>query len=171
MLTLKKLGMAVAVLAIIAIAAIACGDDDDDASAQDTGSEETQKTQVMAAMIAYRSEGLHEIDDAAQEASEIDPTWKGRVTRMRQLTAGVDWPAEFAEPAATLESELQLTADAIDEEDLGAVKEHIPLAHQAWHEFEEGAFAYIAGEEGGDHEQDDEGEGDHNEDDSSPTGE
>lgn len=147
MLTLKKALIALPILALLAIAAVACGDDDDDATAQGDAAGDVQKTQVIAAMIGYRAEALHEIDDTAQEASEIDPTWKGRVTRMRQVTAGVNWPADFADSAATLESELQLTADAIDAEDLGSVKEHVTLAHDAWHEFEEEAYAYIAGEE------------------------
>ncbi len=161
MLTLKHTVIALVVLAVLALTAVACGDDDDDASAQGDIGGDVQKTQVIAAMIGYRAEALHEIDDTAQEASEIDPTWKGRVTRMRQVTAGVNWPAEFAEPTATLESELQLTADAIDAEDLGSVKEHITLAHDAWHEFEEGAYAYIAGEEME--------EGDHDEESASPS--
>lgn len=161
MLTWKRAVIALPVLALLATAAIACGDDNDDAAAQgDTGGD-VQKAQVMAAMIGYRAEGLHEIDDTAQEASEIDPAWKGRLTRMRQVTAGVDWPSEFAEPASTLESELQMTADAIDAEDLAGVKEHITLAHEAWHEFEEMAYGYIAGEEME--------EGDHDEESASPS--
>lgn len=159
MFSIKRISLIVAAGALIALAAAACGDDDDanGASGGEAASrEEVQKAEVLAAMTLYRAEGLHLIDDEAQEASEIAAGWSGSVTRMRQATAGVDWPDIFVEQAQTLESELMQVEEAIDAEDLAAVKEHITLAHETWHEFEEEAYAYIAGEEaeeGEDHEE------------------
>ena len=144
MLSIRPLLFVCLAAAGLVLVAAACGDDDDAGAADEPAA---QKAQVLAALTMYRAEGLHEIDDEAQEASEIDPEWRGRVTRMRRVTAGVDWPEEFAERAATLEEELALTEEAIDAEDLGAVKEHILASHEAWHEFEEQAYQFFAGEE------------------------
>jgi hypothetical protein len=154
--SVKRIALIGAVLGVLALTAVACGDDDNanGTSGGAASREELQKTQVISAMIGYRVEGLHEIDNAAQEATAIDPVWNGKITRMRQVTAGVDWPDEFADTAATLESELGMTSEAIDAEDLRGVKEHIVLAHAAWHGFEEQAYAFIAGEDtapSGDH--------------------
>lgn len=153
---LRTTAATVVAVGVIVMALAACNDDSSDSADAQAGVQaETQKAQMMAALIQYRLEDIHNLDDSVQRASGIEPAWKGKVTRMRQVTAAVDWPEEFADNTATFESELGLEEEALDAEDLKAVKEHSALAHQAWHGIDGRAYAYIAGEgdgQGEDHE-------------------
>jgi hypothetical protein len=153
---LLAVGLAIVVLAI---AAVGCNDDDDnggdDVSAQldtiqatlDELVESSQRGHVLATMTTIRTEGLHDIDDAAQQASEIEAGWSGAITRMRQAVGGTDWPDELSADAADWHAKLEAAEDAIDSGDLAASKTAISEAHAAWHLIESPAFQFIAGEE------------------------
>jgi hypothetical protein len=158
---LLLIGLA-AVLALALVAAAACGDDDDDdgdggnGAAAEQALLDAQRAQVLATMTTFRVEGLHDIDETAQEASEIEAGWSGAIGRLRQAVAGVDWPADLADGGAGLEAALVACEESLDAEDLASFKTDISDAHGVWHDFEHAAYAFVAGEE---HSEDD-GHGD-----------
>ena len=139
--------IALALAAVLTLGLSACDDDDGDESESGTLQGDVSRTSVTVAMTAYRAEGLHDLDDEATTASEIGAGWSGSVERMHAVTVGTLWPEDLKPMAATLEDELQMTEDAIAAEDLKGTKEHIALAHAAWHDLEHDAYAYIGGEE------------------------
>ncbi len=157
----------------LAIAAAACGDDDDDGDSDGDGAvsarldtiqatldelvEGSQRGQVLATMTTIRTEGLHEIDDLAQRASEIVAGWDGAITRMGQAVGGTDWPTELSAEAEDWHTKLVAAEEAIGSGDLAASKTAISEAHAAWHNIEHAAYQYIAGDEatGGDEHNDD----------------
>ncbi len=153
---LLVVGLAVVALAI---AAAACGDDDngngDDVSAQldtiqaslDQLVESSQRGHVLATMTTIRTEGLHEIDGAAQKASEMQAGWDGALTRMGQAVGGTDWPDELSADAADWHMKLVAAEEAISSGDLSATKTAIAEAHGAWHLFEPAAYQFAAGDE------------------------
>ena len=153
---LLAVGLAVVVLAI---AAAACGDDDngngDDVTAQldtiqatlDELVESSQRGHVLATMTTIRAEGLHDIDTAAQQASEIQAGWDGAITRMGQAVGGTAWPDELSTDAADWHSKLVAAEEAISSGDLAAAKTAIGFAHAAWHNFEPAAYQFAAGDE------------------------
>jgi hypothetical protein len=158
------------ILAVVAILAFAtgalfiaaCGDDDDNgASAQvdqsdfDALKEQVTKTAILSAMTVFRVDELHQLDEDASEATEIDSGWEGRVTRMLRATKSVEWPADMQEMADALIQKLTELQTALTEENLDDVKTLAPEAHDAWHDLEHDTGPFIAGEE---HE---EGEDDH----------
>ena len=151
---LLLIGLA-AVLALALVAVAACGDDDDDNGGNGSSAQaeqallDAQRAQVLATMTLIRLEELHQIDEDAQPAAEIEAGWSGAVTLMRQAVAGVDWPADLADGGAELEMTLMASEEALDAEDLQSFKAAITDAHTAWHGFEHEAFAFIAGEEAG----------------------
>ncbi len=140
---------------VLAITAAACGDDDDDISSQldtiqatlDELVESSQRGHVLATMTTIRTEGLHEIDTEAQQASEIQAGWDGAITRMGQAVAGTDWPDELSADAADWHAKLVTAEEAISSGDLAASKTAISEAHAAWHGIEHSAYQFIAGEE------------------------
>jgi hypothetical protein len=144
--------VALAVLAVLTLGLAACDDDEGDANTEESAAmqEDISRVSVTAAMTAYRTEGLHDLDDEATTASEIGAGWSGSIERMHAVTVGTLWPDDLEEMATTLEDELKMAEDAIDADDLEGSKEHIALAHAAWHDLEPQAYAYIAGEEGED---------------------
>jgi hypothetical protein len=154
---LMKPGFAAIALLSLTLFAAACSDDDDDANAQETGASDAElharvdRLEVEAVMASMRNEGLHEIDDEAQAASEIGDDWAGRVERMYLTTAGTTWPEAFQEQGEALESDLEALNDALEAEDLGSVKEASANAHQTWHDLEHDAYAFIGGQEPGAH--------------------
>jgi hypothetical protein len=161
-LRLLLLGLA-AVVAVALVAAAACGDDDDDdggaSSAQiEQALLDAQRAQVLATMNSFRIEQLHEIDEAAQEASEFEAGWEGSLERLHGAVIGVDWPDDLAEDAAGLAAALAEAEDAIVAEDLAAFKTAITNVHGLWHDFDHAAYAFISGEEHAEGEEDDHGE-------------
>ncbi|HUF52643.1 MAG TPA: hypothetical protein VMR52_02565 [Dehalococcoidia bacterium] len=163
---LLAVGLVVLLVAVIGVAAAACGDDDD-ADAQDGVTQEqldevaleTQRAQVLATMTAFRVEGLHEIDDAAQRASEFEAGWSGAITRMRQAVQGTNWPEALHAGAEETEAALISAEEAIADEDLAAFKTAAADAHAGWHGLERDAYSFVAGEEhSGDDGHDDEGD-------------
>jgi hypothetical protein len=143
--------MALTMLAIVASVALlfsACDDaEDNDASDADAaGSVSLEHTVLITAMNAYRTEGLHELDDEVQAASEMGAGWSGTLSRLHTVTAATEWPADLSEAARDLESELSAAVAAIKDDDLTAAKEHIGLAHAAWHDLEHDTYAMLAGE-------------------------
>lgn len=151
--------VALAAFAFGAIVMAACNSSDngDDAQAADQAAldavkDQATRAQVLAAATVFRVEGMHELDTAISKATEIDPAWEGKVTRMRRATAGVAWPDEMKDHATELEAALQGLEDAIQAEDMGNIKTYAPEAHGAWHELDGMAYPYIAGEAGGTHE-------------------
>jgi hypothetical protein len=161
---------------VLAIAAAACGDDDNDSNGGDVSAQldsiqttvddlqanvdelvaSSQRAHVLATMTTIRTEGLHEIDGEAQQASEIQAGWDGAFTRMAQAVGGTDWPDALSMDAADWHTKLVAAEEAIGSGDLSASKTAIAEAHAAWHMFEPGAYQYLAGEEvtGGDGEMD-----------------
>jgi hypothetical protein len=153
--SVKRLGLlGLAAVALVALLLAACGDDDDDdgggsadiQASLDRIEESLQRTQLTTAMTTYRAEGLHELDGEVVDASEIGAGWSGTLDRLHAVTMGTDWPDDMTEMAATLGSELALAIEAIDADDLAATKEHVGLAHAAWHNLEHDAYAAIGGE-------------------------
>jgi hypothetical protein len=154
---------AVAVLAFAAgavfIAACGGGDDANDAQAQvdqaalDAVKEQATKAQILATLTVFRVDAMHELDDQISEASEVDPDWQGRVTRMRRATASVVWPDDMKDMAATLLEKLTSLETALKDENLDDAKTLAPEAHDAWHELDHDAYAYIAGEEAESHDE------------------
>src|SRR6266540_3428333 len=100
-------------------------------------------------MTVFRVDEMHELDDQIGEASEIDPDWQGRVTRMRRATASVVWPDEMKDKAATLVEKLTSLEAALTDENLDDAKTLAPEAHDAWHELDHDAYPHIAGEDSG----------------------
>jgi hypothetical protein len=156
-----------AALAVVAVALFlaACGDDDDsdDNGQLDDIQVSLERTQVLTVMNALRVEGLHEIDDEAQTASEIEAGWSGAIGRLHQAVAGTTWPGDLAEGGEALEQALGDAHDALEAEDLAAFKTSVTASHDAWHDLEHDAYAFIAGEEH------DEGEGDGHDEEASPS--
>jgi hypothetical protein len=148
---------AVAVLAFAAgavfIAACGGGDDANDAQAQvdqaalDAVKEQATKAQILATLTVFRVDAMHELDDQISEASEVDPDWQGRVTRMRRATASVVWPDDMKDMAATLLEKLTSLETALKDENLEDAKTFAPESHDAWHELDHDAYAYVGGEE------------------------
>ncbi len=153
---LLVIGLAVV---IVAITAAACSDgdssDDDDVIARldtiqatlDELAESSQRGHVLATMTTIRTEGLHDIDDEAQQASEIQAGWNGALTRMGQAVAGTDWPDELSADAADWHLKLVAATEAVSSGDLAASKTAISEAHAAWHGIEHPAYQFIAGDE------------------------
>lgn len=168
----------VALLAFVtgALFIAACGDDDtNDAQAQvdqaalDAVRDQATNAQILAAMTVFRVDAMHELDDQIGEASEIDPDWQGRVTRMRRATASVVWPDEMKDMAATLLEKLTSLEAALTDENLDDAKTLAPEAHDAWHELDHDAYAHIAGEEAESHEEEATGDAGHSEEENSPS--
>lgn len=149
--------IALAVIAVLALGLSACNDDDADVDTAEIEAlqEDISRTSVTAAMTSYRAEALHDLDEEATTASEIGAGWSGSLERMHAVTVGTLWPADLEEIIVTFEDELQMAGDSIDADDLEGAKEHIALAHAAWHDLEHDAYAYIAGEEQTEGESDD----------------
>jgi hypothetical protein len=147
--------VALAALAIVALGA-ACSDDDDDDGGGDNAAlqEQITKTQVLAALTAFRAEDLHAFDEEAQDASEIDAGWSGKVTRLHRVAGSVTWPEALADRGAEFATSLADLEAALDGDDLSEVKGAVSEMHAAWHELDGDGYAYIAGEEPSD-------EGDH----------
>ena len=149
---LLVVGLAIVVLAITAAA---CGDDDDDISSQlDTIQatleelvESSHRGHVLATMTTIRTEGLHDIDDAAQQAAEIEAGWSGAITRMGQAVGGTEWPHELSADATHWYDKLIAAEEGIDSGDLAASKTAISEAHAAWHGIESPAYLFIAGDD------------------------
>lgn len=167
MITRFRLLVAGLAIVVLAITAAACGDDNDDVGAQldtiqstlDQLAESSQRGHVLATMTTIRTEGLHDIDDEAQQASEIQAGWNGALTRMGQAVAGTDWPDELSAEAAVWHLKLVAATEAISSGDLAASKTAISEAHAAWHGIEHPAYEFIAGEEvTGDMDMEDEGD-------------
>jgi hypothetical protein len=140
-----------ALVVLAAVGAAACADDSSDASADADEiarvEELAVKAQVTAAMATYRVEGLHNIDDESQKASEIQPGWAGPIDRMHQVTVGTQWPDELTGMADDLATGLEEASAALDAEDLETYKAAIGEAHGAWHDLEHDAYAFIGGHE------------------------
>lgn len=150
----------VAVVALMAFAVgalfvAACSDDDNtdaqassaaDQAALDAVKDQATKAQILAAETVFRVDAMHELDDQIGDATEIDTSWEGRVTRMRRATASVVWPDEMKDEAATLLTKLQSLETALKNENLDDAKTYAPEAHDAWHELDHMAYPYIAGE-------------------------
>lgn len=169
MITRFRLIAAGLAVVVLAIAAAACGDDDNasdggDVSAQldsiqatlDQLTVSSQRGHVLATMTTIRTEGLHEIDGEAQQASEIQAGWDGAFTRMAQAVGGTGWPDVLSMDAADWHAKLVAAEEAIGSGDLAASKTAIAEAHAAWHMFEPAAYQFLAGEDvtGGDGEMD-----------------
>lgn len=147
---------AVAVLAFAAgalfIAACSGGDDTDNAQAQvdqaslDAVKDQATKAQILATETVFRVDDMHGLNGEISAATELDPNWQGRVTRMRRATVSVAWPDSLKDMATTLVDKLTVLETAIKDEDLDAAKASVPEAHDAWHELDYDAYAYIAGE-------------------------
>jgi hypothetical protein len=156
-----KIVTAVALLAFafgaIVMAACSGGGDGDDAQAAadqaalDAVKDQATKAQILAAETVFRVEGMHDLDDTISEATEVDPNWQGKVTRMRRATASVVWPEEMKDHAATLVTKLQTLETALQDENLDGAKAAAPEAHDAWHELDNIAYPYIAGEQAESH--------------------
>jgi len=149
---------AVAAVALMAFAVgalfvAACSSSDDstgvqaaDQAALDAVKDQATKAQILAAETVFRVDAMHELDDQVGEATEIDPDWQGRVTRMRRASASVAWPADLKDKAATELAALQKLETDLKNEDLAAAKADVGAAHDSWHELDYDAYAYIAGE-------------------------
>jgi hypothetical protein len=146
---------AVAVLAFAAgglfIAACSGGDDASDAQATDQAAldavkDQATKAQILATETVFRLDSMHELDDQVGAATEIDPDWQGRVTRMRRAVASVTWPSELQEKAAAELAALQKLETDLINQDLAAAKADVGAAHDGFHELDSDAYPYIAGE-------------------------
>lgn len=137
-------------VAAIGIAAAACSDDDDggaNAQTNDVTLEDLQRVSVLTTMTTIRAEGLHQIDEDSQQASEIEAGWSGSITRLRQAVAGTLWPDDMSTDGDDFETKLIAAEDAIADDDLPASKTAISEAHAAWHGLEHAAYSFAAGEE------------------------
>lgn len=139
--------LAVLALSVLVIGAAACGDDDDDDDSGGANAEQVEKTAVLAALTAFRQEGLHEIDDAAQVADEIEAGWSGAVERMHKVSAGTAWPADLKDMGDEFTAALEVAHDDLDAEDLAAFKGHIAEAHAIWHDLDHEGYNFISGDE------------------------
>jgi hypothetical protein len=147
------------VVAVVVLIAAACGDDDDGGgnSAQldeiqatlDELVADSTRSHVLATMTAFRVEDMHALDEQVQQASEIEPGWAAAIGRLHHAVAGTSWPDELAETAGTLEENLAAAEAAAEADDLAEFKTATVLAHDAWHELEHSAYAYIGGGEDG----------------------
>jgi hypothetical protein len=141
--------VAVLALSVLLIGATACSDDDDDdADAADGVTLEAfQKNSVLTMAMMFRVEGLHDIDDTAQTADEIEAGWSGSLERLHAGMLGTSWPEELQEGADATIAALEASMADLEAEDLAGFKGHITEAHAAWHELEHPAYAFVGGEE------------------------
>jgi hypothetical protein len=147
----RKLGLiALTLVALVALLIAACGDDDDDSGGNGADltalEEQVTKAQVLAAMTVFRVEAIHDLDDSAQKAAEIEAGWSGQVDRMHIAMMSVTWPEDLKADADSLTAALGDLADAIEADDLEAVKGASGEAHAQWHDFEHETGTYLSGE-------------------------
>lgn len=160
-----KLTAIVAALAAVAlVAAAACGGNDGsnkqtEQQVQQMSSQLTDlqtsvknihdslmRQQVLLAYTALRAEGLHEIAESLNTASEIDPAWHGAVSRMHLIVKNTDWPDELKAAADDCAMKLEEFAKALDSGDLAGSKTAGPVAHLAWHELDGAAANFLGAE-------------------------
>lgn len=84
--------------------------------------------QVAIAVYLMESAGLHALDVRLNEGGEIEPGDAGRVERLTNLLATVDWPEELAADAEALLDTFMALAEALADDDADAAA---PLATQA----------------------------------------
>lgn len=142
------------------LAAAACGGNDNDTQTKDQLQQLEQKIndlqtslnnlheatmhqQVLLAYTSLRAEGLHEIAESVNTASEIDPAWHGAVSRMHLIVMATDWPEDLKAKADDCATKLKEFADALDGHDLAASKKVAPQAHLAWHELDGAAANFL----------------------------
>lgn len=156
-----RLVAVIAALAAVAmLAAAACGGNDNDTQTKDQLQQLEQKIndlqtslnnlheatmhqQVLLAYTSLRAEGLHDIAEAVNKASEIDPAWHGAVSRMHLIVMATDWPEDLKAKADDCATKLKEFADALDGHDLAASKKVAPQAHLAWHELDGAAANFL----------------------------
>lgn len=101
------------------------------------------RQQVLLAYTALRAEGLHEIAESVNTASEIDPAWHGAVSRMHLIVTATEWPEELKAAADDCAMKLEEFAKALDSGDLAGSKTAGPVAHLAWHELDGAAANFL----------------------------
>ncbi len=164
-----KINYFVPVAAIVVLAAVtasACSSDDGDLGPRVQESElqvqqlqgqleqlgrSLEKGQALAALNSLNATGFHAIDEEMQAASEIPAGILGRIRKARQSAEGMTWPAELEEQAGELVATLTDFENALSSNDLTNAKRLATASHDAFHNFEGLAYAYIAGEEAPDH--------------------
>jgi hypothetical protein len=122
-----------------------------------TGEEgHTDNAAILGALLALRSAGLHELDEATNDEGTIPDGAAGGVSFALVGMNAVEWPDDLAEAAADLTAKLEALSTALESEDAEQVAGPAAEVHEAWHDFDHDASAAISGGH-------DEGEGDHEE--------
>jgi hypothetical protein len=102
-----------------------------------------QQTQMVAAMYILSNVGLHDIDEAADAGEEIPAGASGGVNRALLAVASTQWPEDLQGGADAVQAALEELAAALEGTDNAAIVDAAAAAHDAQHEFEEGANAFL----------------------------
>ncbi|MCB0167219.1 MAG: copper chaperone PCu(A)C [Anaerolineae bacterium] len=93
-----------------------------------------QVFQVGLATYLLDTAGLHAIDERLNGQGQIEAGDAGLVSRVNQVVAVTDWPADLNPQADQLQSVLTQYADALGNDDLAAAKPLATEAHEAQHD-------------------------------------
>lgn len=111
---------------------------------------------VAMATYILDTAGLHGMDVAINESSEIESSYAGTVNRVARLLSATPWPPELAEEAVTMQATLAEFAEALSNDDVEAAKPLATRTHEEQHDFSHNIGAWINGQLGIEG-----GEGDH----------
>jgi hypothetical protein len=104
-----------------------------------------QREQVIGAVNALNTAGIHRLDEDLQKASTLDPALLSTIRRARQVAAATDWTEDLKDKAGTMVQAFHDFEAALASEDLAASKAASVAAHAAWHSLDQLAYAYISG--------------------------
>lgn len=150
----KRLLIILGMVFLLAAIAAACSDTSDledriatlEASLQEqvqSLNEGTQRVAILTALDTLQAQELHMLEEDIRLRGEVQPGAAGRVEAAMLTVAATDWPDELQVMADDLKAKLQALADAFDMGDVAAIKPVATAAHDAWHDLDREARAYL----------------------------
>ena len=129
-------------LAIISASAFAgCSDDSGGGS---------DATAVTAAVAFISNAGLHDIDEELNTTGEVPATAESTARHIRTVILNTKWPGDLEDGADRVAKALEAfqASVATDNPDIPKAQGLANAAHDAWHDFEHDAWAWLESEAG-----------------------
>lgn len=136
---------------VLTLTAAACGDDDADSSSSaqqgdvDAIEARIQRNEILFTLKGWADLQLHEIDESIN-AGEVPEDALPRARLAIRYTELTEWPTELQEGADGVTAAAVALVTALDAGDTEAAKQPATDLHDAWHDFNEVAWAEIGGD-------------------------
>jgi hypothetical protein len=154
-------GILAIVAIVLSVVALADDDGDDDSDGGASGDvaarlehfeEGLTSVQLLAALNVIDGANVHTYDEETTQAASVDDVpgeYLADVRKVRLAVQSVEWPEEQRDEADELVTQADALEQALEGDDLAAMKEASPEFHAAWHELREVGYAALGAEGAG----------------------